>query len=118
MDTRDCQPRTCGDQRPPTLHRTIRLPTGLWEAIKARSAREGKSIRWVVDNALDAEFMPLIESLRRLGLRGEVTADKLVRIPLDDNVIGRINFGSRQTGLPAAQLLRTCLERHVADDRR
>jgi len=35
-------------------------------------------------------------------------------MPLDNNVIGRITFGRRQTGLPAVQMLRTSLERHLA----
>ena len=56
----------------------------------------------------------LVEVLRELGLRGEDKADKLVRVPLDDNVIGRMNYGRRQTGLPAVQLLRVCLERYAA----
>jgi len=53
------------------------------------------------------------ERLRKLGFRGERRNDKLVRVTLDDNVIGRINHGRRQTGLPAV-LLRVCLERRVA----
>jgi hypothetical protein len=49
-----------------------------------------------------------------LGFRGERKAHKLVRAPLDDNVIGRINHGRRQTGRPAVLLLKVCLERYVA----
>jgi len=95
------------------FHRTIRIPAELWKAVKARSEREGKAIRWIVDDALDSELMPLVEVLRELGFRGEDKADKLVRVPLDDNVIGRMNYGRRQTGLPAVQLLRVCLERYA-----
>jgi len=113
MGAKVCKAKVCADERLPIFHRTIRLPTALWKAVKARGEREGKAIRWVVDDALDAELMPLIESLRRLGLKGEVEADKLVRVPLDDNVIGRMNFGRRQTGIPAVHLLRVCLERYV-----
>ena len=114
MGTSDCQGRACDDERLPMFHRTIRLPADLWGAVKARGARDGKSIRWVVDDALDAELMPLVQSLQELGLCGEAGPGKLVRVPLDDNVIGRINFGRRQTGLPAVWLLRLCLQRHVA----
>ena len=89
---------------------------GLWKVVKRRSERDGKAIRWVVDDALDAELMPLIETLRQLGLRGEVANDKLVRLPMDDNVRGRILFGRRQTGLPAVLLLKLCLMRHVAKE--
>ena len=64
------------------FHRTIRLPAKLWHAVKARSAEEDKAIRWVIDDALDAELMPLIEKLRGLGFRGDRKADKLVRAPL------------------------------------
>ena len=58
-------------------------------------------------------ILPLIESLRKLGLKGEVKADKLVRVPLDDNVIGRLNYARRQTGLPAVLLLKICLQRYL-----
>ena len=64
---------------------------------------------------MDAELLPLVESLRQLGLKGEVKADKLVRVPLDDNTIGRLNYGRRQTGLPAVLLLRIYLERYVSN---
>ena len=114
MDTRVGRAKVCDEERLPMFHRTIRLPAGLWRAVKGRGNREGKSIRWVIDDALDAELMPLIQSLRTLGLQGEKRADRLVRAPLDDNVIGRMNHGRRQTGLPAVLLLRICLERHTA----
>ena len=100
------------------FHRTIRLPVGLWKGVKARSAEKHKAIRWVIDDALDDELMPLIASLRRLGFTGERRAGKLARVPLDDNVIARMNFGRRQTGLPAVQLLKLCLQRHVAAEGR
>ena len=110
------QPAVPNEDRLPMFHRTIRVPSGVWQDVKQRSDRDGKAIRWVVDDALDAELIPLIESLRGLGFRGEDKADKLVRVPLDDNVIGRINHARRQTGLPAVLLLRICLQRHVADN--
>ena len=118
MSTRPCKTVSYdedGNERLPMFHRTIRLPADLWKAVKHRSDSDGKAIRWVVDDALDAELMPLIDELRRLGLRGEIEPDKLVRVPLDDNVIGRINFGRRQTGLPAVLLLRLCLQQYVAE---
>ena len=114
MSTTNCQVEACKEPRLPMFHRTIRVPSELWQAVKSRSDSDGKSIRWVVDEALDAELMALIETLRRLGFRGEAKADKLARIPLDDNIIARINYGRRQTGLPAVVLLRICLERHTA----
>jgi hypothetical protein len=102
------------DESLPTLHRTIRLPAGLWRGIKARGSREGKAVRIVVREALATQLTPLVGKLRNLGLRGEVKADKLVRVPLDDNAIGLLNFGRRQTGLPAVQMLLLCLARHTA----
>jgi len=98
------------------FHRTIRVPTELWAAVKYRSQRDGKAIRWVVDDALDAELVPLIEQLRKLGLRGEITDDKLVRLPMDDNVRARILFGRRQTGLPAVLLLKLCLMKYCGKE--
>ncbi|HUT56948.1 MAG TPA: hypothetical protein VNA25_03625 [Phycisphaerae bacterium] len=53
------------------------------------------AIRWVTDDAVDAELMQLIDTLRGLGFQGERKADKLVRAPLDDNVIGRVDYGRR-----------------------
>lgn len=102
------------EDRLPMFHRTVKLPNELWDKVKERGGQENKALRWVVDDALDAELLPLIDSLRQLGLKGEVKADKLVRVPLDDNVISRINHGRRQTGLPAVLLLRICLQKYVA----
>ena len=109
----DYSKEVCEEDRLPMFHRTIKLPNGLWDKVKERGNQEKKALRWIVDEALDAELLPLIETLRRLGLKGEVKADKLVRVPLDDNVIGRLNHSRRQTGLPAVLLLRICLQRHV-----
>ena len=101
------------EDRLPMFHRTIKLPSELWEQVKERAKQENKNLRWTIDEALDAELLPLIESLRELGLKGEVKADKLVRVPLDENVIARMNHGRRQTGLPAVLLLRICLQRYT-----
>ena len=57
--------------------------------------------------------MSMIASLRAMGFKGEDKDNKLVRAPLDDNVIGRLNHSRRQTGLPAVLLLRICLDRYV-----
>ena len=55
----------------------------------------------------------MIASLRTMGFKGEDKPDKLVRAPLDDNVISRLKHARRQTGLPAVLLLRVCLDRYV-----
>ena len=115
MSARPCKIASCdgdGNERLPMFHRTIRVPAELWAAVKCRSAKEGKAIRWVVDDALDAELADLIAELRKLGLRGEIADDKLVRLPMDDNVRARILFGRRQTGLPAVLLLKLCLMKY------
>lgn len=100
-----------GEERLSVIYRTIKLPEELWENVKNRAQQEQKVIRWIIDEILDAELLPLIESLRKLSLDGEEKKYKLVRIPLDDNVIGRLNHGRRQTGLPAVLLLRICLQK-------
>jgi len=82
----------CKKDRLPMFHRTIKLPNGLWDKVKERGDREKKALRWIVDEALDTELLPLVGSLRQLGLKGEVKADKLVRVPLDDNVVARLNY--------------------------
>ena len=112
----DYSKEVCKEDRLPMFYRTMRLPNGLWDMAKERGNREKKALRWIVDEALDAELPPLVESLRQLGLKGEVKANKLVRVPLDDNVIGRLNHGRRQTGLPAVMLLRICLHKFVQGD--
>ena len=109
----DYSKEVCEEERLPMFYRTIKLPNGLWDKVKERGSLEKKALRWVVDEALDAELLPLVESLRELGFKGEIKADKLVRVPLDDNVIGRLNHGRRQTGLPAVLLLRICLQKYV-----
>ena len=104
------------EERLPVLYRTIKLPNGLWDKVKECGEQEKKALRWIVDEALDAELLPLVESLRQFGLKGEAKPNKLVRIPLDDNIIGRLNYGRRQTGLPAVLLLRICLQKYMAKD--
>ena len=111
----DYSKKVCKEDRLPMFHRTIKLPNGLWGKVKERGEQEKKALRWIVDEALDAELLPLIESLRELGFKGEVKADKLVRVPLDDNVIARMNHGKRQTGLPAVLLLKICLKKYVTE---
>ena len=44
-------------------------------------------------------------------------ADKLARVPLDENVIARLNYGRRQTGLPGVLLLRICLQNYTKNNR-
>ena len=69
------------------------------------------------DGILAPGLAALIEELRRAGFSGELTDDKLVRLPMDDNVRARILFGRRQTGLPAVTLLKLCLMRHCGKRR-
>ena len=109
----NCSRKVYEEDRLPMFHRTVKLPNGLWDKVKERGEQEKKALRWIIDEALDAELLPLVDSLRQLGLKGEVKADKLVRAPLDDNVIGRLNHGRRQTGLPAVLLLRICLHKYT-----
>ncbi len=116
MSTRVCKCNGNEDDRLPMFHRTIRITAELWKEVKAHGEMERKAIRWVIDDPLDAELMSMIASLRAMGFKGEDKPDKLVRAPLDDNVIGRLNHSRRQTGLPAVLLLRVCLDRYVASD--
>lgn len=104
------------DQRLPVFHRTVKLDAALWRAVKAQAKGSGISIRCVVDEALDAELPRLVTALNQLGLTGEDRGDKLVRLPVDDNVVGRINSARRSTGIPAVQLLLMCLHNHVGTD--
>jgi len=104
-----------GEERLPTVHRTIRLPAELWKAAKQRSTQEKETLRRLVDRALDVELPPLVDALRDVGLRPGTGPSKLVRMPLDDNVVGRLNHASRETGLPAVLLLRICLRRFLAE---
>jgi hypothetical protein len=92
------------------------LPADLWADVKAKAKRRGRPIRELVHDALDAELPPVIDALRQLGLNADDQAEKLVRLPVDDNVVGRLNCGRRRTGLPAVQLLILCLARHTAAD--
>ncbi len=114
MSTKDCKYNGNEDDRLPMFHRTIRVPAELWGEVKARGGKERKAIRWVIDDALDAELVSMVATLRAMGFKGEDKPDKLVRAPLDDNVIGRLNHSRRQTGLPAVLLLRVCFDRYVA----
>ena len=101
------------EERLPVVHRTVRLPAGLWKAVKARSARDGKAVRFVIDEAMDAQLTELVQLLRRLGLKGEAKANKLVRLPLDENVLARLKLAKRQTGMPAIFMLTLYLMLHT-----
>jgi len=108
---------TPGPDRLPTIHRTLRLPNQLWQDLKIRGIREGKSAREMIHAALDSQLGGMIGVLNELGFLGdEREDDKLVRAPLDDNIIGQINYGRRQTGLPAVEILRLCLARFLATE--
>ena len=104
------------EDRLPTIYRTMKVPSETWESLKRVSEKDGMSLRDVIDTALDEELFPLIERLRELGLKAEIDSDKLCRVPLDDNIIGRINYARRQTGLSAISLLRLSFNRYVAND--
>ena len=101
----------------PTIHRTLRLPNDLWQELKVRGIREGKSVREMIHEALSSQLGGMVGVLRELGFSGdERENDKLVRAPLDDNIIGQINYGRRQTGIPAVEILRLCLARFLAEE--
>lgn len=100
--------------RLPTVFRVIALPGEVWEGVKAKgSAEGGKSTRNVIAEALDSQLPAVVEELRSAGLHGEVRSNKRVRASLDENIIARIKWGSQQTGLPAVEILRLCVQRHV-----
>ena len=96
------------DDKLPTVHRTLRLPEKLWTAVK----QQDKSARVTIDDALDAELFGLIDKLKALGFTNE-KQDKLVRTPVDENIIARLNYGRRQTSIPAVMLLRICLQKFI-----
>jgi hypothetical protein len=103
----------------PQFHRTVRMPALLWQWVKERAAAEDKTLHELVHNALDEELATLIDLLRAMGLVGEDgrEGDKLVRVPMDDNVVGKLNLGRRRTGIPAVQLLLIALARHAGNRR-
>ena len=97
------------------FHRVYRFPIPLWASARERAIHEQRGVRWVVNDALDAELESVVAELRSLGFRAEGSEDnKLVRLPVDDTVVNRIREGRRCTGLPGAQLLRICLQRYLA----
>jgi hypothetical protein len=101
----------------PTLHRTIRLPNQLWQDVKILGIREDKSVRELIHESLDSQLGGMIGVLKELGFHGDDQQnDKLVRAPLDDNIVGKINYARRQTGLPAVEILRLCLSRFLATE--
>ena len=100
----------------PTLHRTIKLPSQLWQDLKILGIRQGKSVREAIHAALDSQLNGMVGVLRELGFDARAANDKLVRAPLDDNILGKINLARRQTGLPAVEILRLCLARFLATE--
>jgi len=96
----------------PVVHRTFQLPANVWDRVRDRGKREGKSMRWVIADAVDAELFPLMDTLRELGLNAQRRRNKLVRYPVDENIIARLKHAKRVTGVPAVELLILCLARH------
>ena len=81
------------------FHRIIKLPNGLWDKVKERGRQEQKALHRVVEDALDAELLPLIETLRQLGLKGEVKADarlNTLKKGLQKNCLKMISVGSQK----------------------
>ena len=97
--------------------RTLKLPGRTWKTVKAKGKRDGKPVREVLKDAVDAELTRLVRRLRELGVRGELVNDKVVRIPVSDVLLDRLRKAKEQTGLPSIQLLALCLQHH-ADRRR
>jgi len=58
----DYSKEVCKEDRLPMFYRTIKLPDGLWDKVKECGNQEKKALRWIVDEALDAELLPLVES--------------------------------------------------------
>ncbi len=96
------------EDRLPVVHRTLKLPGKLWDSVKLQD----EPARVTIDKALDAELYGLIDKLKALGFTNE-KQDKLVRTPIDENIIARLNYGRRQTGIPAVMLLRICLNNYT-----
>jgi hypothetical protein len=86
--------------------------------VRDRGVRDAKPVRLVLEDAVAGELPTLVERLRDLGLRGEVPADKVVRVPIAESVLSALAFGREQTGLPAITLLGLCLQSHVSRKRR
>ncbi len=97
-------------ERLPVFYRTIKMDAALWQSVKSAAKTTGKPIRQVVDEALEEEMPRIIASLNAIGMTGGTSRAKLVRLPVDDNVIGRMNCGRRATGIAAFQLLASCLQ--------
>jgi hypothetical protein len=97
----------------PIVHRTFELPADVWDKIRKRGRREGKSMRWVISDAVEAELFPLMDSLRALGLDAQRPRNKLVRSPVDGNIIARLKHVKGVTGVPAVELLILCLQKHA-----
>ena len=98
--------------------RTLKLPGRVWTATKAKGRKDGKPVREVLKDAVNAELPRLVRQLRELGVRGELTNDKVVRVPVSDVLLDRLRNAKVKTGLPAIQMLTLCLQRHAARRRR
>lgn len=97
----------------PVFYRTASIPPDLWEMIKIRGQETETNVNDVIHAAIDAEFTGLIEKLKELGFNEITSRGKLVRIPFDENILGWINYGRRETGLPSILLLKLCLHQFV-----
>ena len=63
-----------GNERLPMFHRTIRVPASLWQAVKQRSADDGKAIVWPIRELGEVRFLraPGGDVLNYLGAGGNL----------------------------------------------
>ncbi len=98
--------------------RTLKLPGSIWKATRAKGRRDDKPVREVLEEAVNSELAKLVKQLRACGVRGELTNDKVVRVPVSDALLKRLRNAKGKTGLPTIQMLALSLQRHTARKRK
>jgi hypothetical protein len=89
-----------------TTYRVYRLGEGLRAAVKARRIEANVPLRAVLEAAVSDKLPILVQGLAALGITGKPQEKRRpARLPMSDSLLGALTVASKQTGLPACQLL-------------
>lgn len=93
------------------VHRVVRLPSPLVEAMRRRRDATGATSLLFVADATAKHLPRIVEALRKLGLIPRKGTKKAVRLPFSSQAgtLKNLRSASDQTGLTVLQLLSLCL---------
>jgi hypothetical protein len=106
-------PKAKAPKAAPPSYRVLFFNEDLWRSVVKLGKKEGSSARQIMHKALASELQPLVDTLRKAGMHGEVKSDHRCRTALDQGILDSCAWGGQQCGIAAVQVLRLCLSRYI-----